>query len=124
MKVDEHKLVALISVLTKATSEGSLVWELGNPPSSLVDGTDDIFPLYFEATYKNQRIALYEKRFQVFNVDEDRLFWTERKVLALLDRTHRSLWEYAEQSTALLNLFTIVRRSTAQIDKIIDQLLS
>jgi hypothetical protein len=111
-------------MLTKLTSEKKLTWEVTSPPSGIVAGTDDVVPLYFETRYKNQRIALFERRYQNYSVDHDQLYWSERVTLAFLDEARRNVWEHAEPSATLLNLFELVRRSVANVDSLIDDLLS
>ena len=123
-EVENRKVLALISMLTKLTSEGKLRWEVTSPPANIVSGTDDVVALYFETKYKNQRIALFERRYQQYSGEHDQLYWTDRITLSFLDEVHRNLWEHAEPSAPLMNLFESVRRSVANVDGLIDDLLS
>jgi len=120
---DDKKVLLLLTLLTKLTSEKKLQWNATPPPSSITDGSDDVVSLHFETTYKNQTISLYERRHQVYT-DEDQFYWTGTIVVAFLDGSRRNLWEYSEPSAAIVNLFELVRRSAAKVDDLIDDLLS
>jgi hypothetical protein len=90
----------------------------------VVAGTDHVVPLYFETSYKNQRIAIFERRYQGYSGEHDHLYWTEQVTLAFLDGAQRNIWEHSEPSASLHNLFELVRRSVANVDSLIDDLLS
>jgi hypothetical protein len=124
VSTEDRKILTLLTMLTKLTSEKKLTWEATTPHPGIVAGTDHVVPLYFETSYKNQRIALFERRYQGYSGEHDHLYWTEQVTLAFLDGARRNIWEYTEPSASLFNLFELVRRSVANVDSLIDDLLS
>lgn len=120
----ESKATQLIVSLTKETSKGMIKWDIKPVPNGLDHGTDDLFPLYFQANYKGQRIGIAQRRRRTFNIDYERFFWEEAIVLVLIDASGRILWEFSEGSSALWNLFELVRQKATNIDGILDDLLN
>lgn len=122
--IPDDKITALIVKLNKLTSLGQLQWYVEDAPRSILRGTDDFVPLYMTALYKRQRFGLYQHRYQSYDVDHDRFYWSERLVLVLLDPERRVLWESPHASSALYDLFETVRKKVSAIDEILDDLLS
>jgi len=118
------KFERLILDLTRATVEGDLDWKIRPPPDILSAGTDDIVPAYYETTLKGQTIGLFQRKYQTFSSGEYAGFWNQRIVLVFLDSTRRVIWEYSESPSALYNLFKVVRESCANVEGILDELLS
>lgn len=123
MSLDE-KVVTLIVKLNRLTSQEKITWQVKDPPRSILRGTDDHIPLFMITQYKGQRFALYQHRYQTFNIDFEQFFWDEKVILAILDIEERVLWEEREQSSALFDLFETARRKVSDIDSVIDDLLS
>lgn len=117
------KATQLITKLIRFTNENKIQWEIKDPPSSIIRGTDDIVPIYFEAKYKDKYVAIYQQRFQGFIPDTESFYWSERIVFAVLDAQDRVLWESAENSPALIDLMDTVREKSAGIDDLLDDLL-
>lgn len=119
----DEKITNLLVKLNKLTSFDHIKWEVTDPPRSIARGTDDYIPLFFTATYKNQRFGLFQQRYQSFDGDRERHYWSERLVLAIIDIEGRVLWETPYQSSALFDLFETARKKVANIDDIINDLL-
>lgn len=117
-------VVRLMSQLTKLTAKGELVWGVAHPPHSMTDGTNDVFPIYFQTEYKGQRIGITQRRYQVYDGDRDRFFWDEQILLLFLDNMDRVVWTNPSHSAALLTLWETVRDRVADIDGILKNLLS
>lgn len=120
----EEKTIALIVKLNRLTSIGEIKWAAADPPASLVLGTDDRIPLFMGTFYKGKMVGLYLKRFQDYDGERDRLYWSERVVLAIFDQAGRCLWETFSQYSALMDLYETVRRKVSSVDEFIDELLS
>jgi hypothetical protein len=119
----ESKIIRLLSELTKLTSKGELKWRVKDPPEALTHGTNDVFPLYCEAEYKNQTIGLAQRRYQQYDGDRDRFYWNEEIALIFVDDRGRVLWEDRSQWAALTTLFETVREKVADVDGILKNLL-
>lgn len=120
----ESKIVDLMSRLTKLTVKDELQWSVSDPPEALTDGTNDVFPIYFQTSYKNQLIGLAQRRYQNYDGDRDRFTWDEMIILVFLDRRGRVVWESSHQTSALFTLFETVREKVADIDGLLGKLLS
>lgn len=120
----EEKITALIIKLNKLTSLGQLDWHVEDAPRSILRGTDDYVPLYMSARYKGQRFGLYQHRYQSYDGEHDKFYWSESVVLVILDPEDRVLWESSQSSSALYDLFDTVRKEVSNIDGILDDLLS
>lgn len=120
----DDKVIALLVKLNKLTALNKLHWEVEDPPRSIARGTDDFIPLFLTSTYKGQRFALFQQRYQSYDGDRDRFYWTERLILAILDQDNRVLWETPHQSSALYDLFDTVRKKVSNIDDVIDSLVN
>lgn len=118
------KATALLVKLNRLTSQGKLTWFLRDPPRLLVRGTDDVIPLFLQADYKGERFAIYQQRYQLFDGDNERHYWSERVVCVLMDSEDRVLYEIADRSSAIYDLFEAARRQVSNIDGILDGLLS
>lgn len=118
------KTTALLVKLNRLTSEGKITWSLRDPPRVLLRGTDDVIPLFLEATYKGERFAIYQQRYQLFDGEHERHYWSERVVCVLLDSEDRILYEIADRSSALYDLLESARRQVSNIDGILDGLLA
>ena len=119
-----EKITSLLVKLNKLTSLGQLQWHVEEAPPSVVRGTDDYIPLFMTTIYKEKKFALYQQRYQLYDGDNNRSYWTDRLVLAILDFDERILWKISEPSSALHDLFETARRKVADVDGIIDALLS
>lgn len=122
--IPDDKITALIVKLNKLTSLEQLKWHVEDAPRSILRGTDDFVPLYMAALYKGQRFGLYQHRYQSYDGDHDRFYWSERVVLVILDYEGRVIWESPHASSALYDLFETVRKKVSNIDGILDDLLS
>lgn len=118
----DEKITNLIVKLNKLTSLDKIEWEVADAPRAILRG-DDHIPLFMTCSYKGQRFGLYEHRYQAYDGEHDHFYWTNRIVLAILDREGRALWETPTQTPALFDLFDTVRKKVSNIDGIIDGLL-
>ncbi|MFN7122366.1 MAG: hypothetical protein ACK4NM_10070 [Hydrogenophaga sp.] len=119
----EEKITALFVKLNKLTSLGQITWRVEDPPRSLSKGTDDYIPVFMSASYKGQTFGLYQQRYQSYDGDRDRFYWSERVAFAILDSEERVLWESVRYSSALADLFETARRKVANVEGILDDLL-
>jgi hypothetical protein len=120
----DEKITTLLVKLNRLTSLEKINWTVEPPPRSIVRGTDDHIPIYMSAFYKGRVFGLFLQRYQSFDGDHERLYWSERVVLAILDHDDNLLWEIANNSSALFDLFETVRRKVAGVDDIIDDLIN
>lgn len=120
----DDKTTALLVKLNRLTSLGKINWTVGPPPRTIVRGTDDHIPIYMAAIYKGREFGLFQQRYQSYDGERDRFYWSERVVLAILDQDENVLWEIANNSSALHDLFETVRRKVAGVDGIIDDLIN
>jgi hypothetical protein len=81
-------------------------------------GTDDVYSLYMETTFKGKRIALYELKYSDF-IDGEQ-FWNSTLVIAMLDDSDRILWQYKGYDPEMRELFSDARRSLTDVDKFLD----
>lgn len=116
------KATKLIARILRSTINGQINWQSKDPPDSLVRGTDDFVPIFFEASYKNKFVALFERRTRHYDGERDAFFWTQEIWFAILDFEDRVLWE-TSQSPALLDLHSAVTAKAAGIDELLDNLL-
>lgn len=119
----EEKVTALIVKLNKLSSLGQIKWEVRDAPRAFLRGTDDYIPLFMSTSYKGQRFGLFENRYQAYDGEHERLYWTNRIVLAILDWEDRALWETNSQTPALFDLFETARKKVSNIDGLLDELL-
>jgi hypothetical protein len=118
------KATALLVTLNRLTSQGKVPWSLREPPRVLLRGTDDVIPLFMQATYKGERFGIYQQRYQQFDGEHERHYWSERVVCVLMDVEDRVLYAIADRSSALYDLFEAARRQVSNIDGILDGLLA
>lgn len=117
------KAIQLATKLIRLTSEGTINWQIKDPPRSILSGTDDVIPLFFEAKYKDKWVAIYEQRYQEFYPENETFYWTKSIIFAVLDSQDRVLWETTQHSPVLKDLLNTVREKTAGIDDLLDDLL-
>jgi hypothetical protein len=96
---------------------------MSKPPLSFTETTDDSIPTYLETEYKEQRIALVDRRYRYYDADTDGHYWTGSISLAILDIQGTILWEHREKSSALFNLFQLAKDKAVGIENILDSLL-
>jgi hypothetical protein len=118
----ESKIQRLIIELTKATVEKQVEWDFDVPPSSLADGNYSISE-YFQAEYKGQWIGLFERKGRAFDADREVYYWVASIILVFVGEGGRILFEYDRESSALNNLYRVVKESASDIDNILDTLL-
>ncbi len=120
----DDKTTALLVKLNKLTSMDKLVWHPATPPAAITRGTDQHILAFMTATYRDTRFGIFQQRYQSYGGDHERFYWSERVVLTILDAQGNVLWELANNSPALFDLFDTVRRKVARVDKILEALLS
>lgn len=119
----ENRWVTFVAKLNRMTQEGSLNWEMMNPPKDLISGTDDKIPMFFGAVLKDRNIAIYVQRYRSYDPDRDQLYWTERIVLAFCGSDWMPIWEFPAIA-GIQELYDSVQRHVANIDSFIDEVLS
>lgn len=106
----------MIVRLIEETSTRRISWEIVDAPQSVTRGTDDVFPLFFKGSFKDNVICLYQAKGKRYLDDRDH-YWNESLVIGILDREERLVWEYEGNDAELHELFTDVRRSVADVDR-------
>jgi hypothetical protein len=119
----DEKITTLFVKLNKLTLLGRMHWSAKPPPRSILRGTDDHVPIYLSTRYKGKVFGLFLQRYQSFDGDRERLYWSEQVVLAILDEDENLLWQHASNSSALYDLFETARRKVAGVEGIIDDLI-
>lgn len=119
---NDSKISRLILQLTKATVHKEVEWQFADAPASLSAGTGDIIVGYLEAKYRDQRLAMFERRYLGYNAETDSPQWEAAYVLAILDKYDRLIWDRSEGPSSLYDLYQVARDS-AGIDRIIGKLL-
>ncbi|NML27449.1 hypothetical protein [Zoogloea dura] len=123
MLESEDKTTALLVKLNRLTSLDKIVWQVTDPPRTLARGTDDVIPFFMYATHKGKHFGLFQQRYQSYDGEHERFYWSEQVVLAILDYDGRVLWETSSYSSALADLFETARRKVANVDGLIEDLL-
>ena len=118
---NDEKLEKLIRLLIRGTTEGHIRWEYGNVPRTRVNGTDEIIEDYFTTTFKEQEIAVFERRYKGFDADNEVTYWTSAECIGFVANGEIT-WETGRQPL-LSNLFRVAKESAADVDGIIDSLL-
>ncbi|MBU3009270.1 hypothetical protein [Cobetia amphilecti] len=119
----DKKFDQLILLLTRKTVEKKLNWVSAEIPLSLRSGTDDYYPIFLKANYKDKVLGIFQRKFKYF-YDEHEFYWSDEVVLCVIDGKGGVVWEYSEKSIALNNLFDLAREKASGIDEILDDLLS
>jgi hypothetical protein len=120
----DDKTTTLLVKLNRLTSLGKINWAVERPPTAIVRGTDDHIPIFMSAFYKGKMFGIFPQRYQSYDGEHERFYWSERLVLAILDEDENIVWEIANNSSALYDLFETVRRKVAGVDDIIDDLIN
>lgn len=124
MNSNENTTTRLVVTLNRLTSQDKIKWIQQSPVSIVLRGTDDAIPIYLATTYKGKHFALFQQRYQNYDGDHDRFYWSDRVVLALLDTFERSIvWETTTPYAALADLFETARHKVADIDGVLKDLL-
>ncbi|OBS99018.1 hypothetical protein A9259_21985 [Vibrio cyclitrophicus] len=122
MSIFGSKEVKLLVEFQKLTSQGMLVWNLIDPPKSLVSATDDYIPNCYATEYEKKKFIVFSRRYQDYSPDFEQLYFSERVEIAMIDFNGRILWEYTERTPALNDLFAIIKRQNSGIDDIFNNL--
>lgn len=120
----DERMTALLVKLNKLTSMDKLVWHPATPPAAITRGTDQHVSAFMTATYRDARFGIFQQRYQSYDGQRERFYWSERVVLTILDAQGNVLWELSNNSPALVDLFDKVRSKVAGVDRILDELLS
>lgn len=113
----------LVEKVTWETVSGKIEWRFSNPPSQITQGTSDVISVYVTCSYKNQRLAVFEKRYKYY-ADIDDWSWSVLNVFAILDFTGRVIFESEKAEVSINNLFNLARDNASGVDEIINSLLS
>lgn len=119
----DSKLEKLIRLLIRETTEGKVKWDAANAPKSRLNGTDDIIEEYFTTEFKEQGIAVFERRYVGIDIDTESSYWTSSSCFAFVADSGDITWE-TEQQSLIGNLLNVARESAADVDGILDSLLS
>ena len=136
--MSEDKFNQAILKIFKLTHLGEIEWGKAIPPKSLAEGTDSVFPLYFEAAYQGRKLALFRERVRR-NVAlsatmraaltlkgegiNEGLQWVESDRLVLLDEDGDLAFSFPH-SRVIKDLLETVRYKTSGVDQFLDELLN
>lgn len=118
----DKQIISVISKLNRLTQEGKIEWERMHPPESLTIGTDDKIIDFFTSHYKDKNIGLYEERYQDYDPDYDRTYWTSVWELAFFSNEWEIDWVFPRKP-GIFELLESVRYQVAGVDTIIDEFL-
>ncbi|WP_035242179.1 hypothetical protein [Desulfobacter vibrioformis] len=119
----KDKIEKLAIALTKETYLGQIKWQEREAPYSLIEGTNNIIPLFLIGMYKGKCIGLYSVRYKYY-YDEMQWSWTEDQGICFIGENDNIIWEYSQHSGAVVNLFEAAREQASGINEIIDELLT
>jgi hypothetical protein len=119
---NEDKLEKLVLALIRATTQGEIKWELTDVPRQRLRGTDDVIDFFLVTIYKGQEIAVFEKKYKAFDIETESMYWTTADCFAFISFGEVK-WE-TDQQPLLSSLLKVARESAANVDGIIDSLLS
>ncbi len=122
MSIFGSKEIKLLVEFQKLTSQGMLKWSLVQPPSGLVNNSNDFIPNCYSTEYESKTFIVYSRRYQEYSPDFDQMYFDERVEIAMIDFAGRILWEYSERTPALHDLYGIVKRQYSGIDDIFNRL--
>lgn len=118
----EKKLEMLIQLLIRQTTEGLVKWKSSTAPKSRLKGSDDVIEEFFETAFKGQGIAVFERRFKDYDPDTDSRYWASAYCFAFVAGGELT-WE-TEEAPLLPTIFKVAKESAADIDGILNSLLS
>ncbi len=118
----DNEMIAIVSKLNRLTQEGKLIWESRDVPKALTIATDDMIVSFYGATYKGRNLGIYDERYESYNSDFDRCFWSTRLVLAFFSKEWRKEWEFP-QTPGVGELFQSVQYQVADIGGTISDFL-
>ncbi len=129
--MSDSKLEQAEFQIFRMTHEGELIWTHRNAPQSWRQGTDDAYPLYFEATFLGRKLALYQKRWKTSAAQrsiaelmgEPVENWIQTAHLALLGDNDEILYEFP-RSGQINDLLDAVRYKEARVDEFLNALLT
>ncbi len=119
----DDKIHNLIIKLNRLTSQEQINWKVDDPPRSIVRGTDDHIPFFAHCEYMGKHFAIYQHRYQSFDINIEKTYWSENIILVILDESDRVLWEERNQAYLLFDLLETVRRKVSNIDGVLNDLL-
>lgn len=129
--MSDNKLEQAVFKVFRMTHEGALTWVHKPVPRLWQEGSNEIYPIYFETTYQNRKLALFERRSRVSGLGKQWATITGRAVddwaqsahLALLGGNHEILFEFPA-SRQIEDLLETVRYKEANVDEFVDALLT
>jgi hypothetical protein len=130
-EMSDKKLDQAVFKIFSLTHEGRLVWEHKSVPRLWQQGTDDVYPVYFETEYQNRKLALFQRRSRMSENDREiaRIVgdpvddWGQSTHLALLGSNDEILFEFP-WSRQVHDLFKAVSYKAANVDEFLDALLN
>lgn len=125
MNPDDDTTTRLVVTLNRLTSQDKIKWTQQRPAPIVLRGTDDTIPSYLATHYKGNRFALFQQRYQNYDGEHDRFYWSDRVVLAILDAFEQAIiWETSTPHAALYDLFETARHKVADIEGVLKDLLA
>jgi len=117
------KALRLIEKVTWQTAQEKLNWKFDSAPTQLTDGTGDKIDVYLSCEFRGQTLAVFEKKYK-FYLDVDDWSWSSKKVFAIIDSAGRIIYESDKPDVKINNLYDLVFNSVANVEGIMNLLLS
>ena len=117
------RMVRFVTQLNRLTQEGEIQWSSRDVPRSLREGTDEMFPVFFAATYRDRNLGICEVRSRGYQPEFDSMYWHSGVVLSFYDHEWTLLMRYEELASGLPALLESVQRQVAGVDEFIDDIL-
>ena len=110
----------LVMKLLEETSRRSISWVVNDVPRPIELGANFVVPIFLEAIFQGQRIAVYEIKYKRY-VDEFDFYWAGAVNISVLDDMGRTLWKYEGDDPELYELLNDARRSLTTVDSFLNQ---
>lgn len=136
--MSEDKFNQAILKIFKLTHLGVIEWVKATVPKSLSQGSDSVFPLYFEAEYQGRKLGLFRERLRRNVVAsatmktvaaytgegiKEGLQWVDSDRLVLLDDDGELAYSFPH-SRVIRDMLETVRYKTSGVDQFLDELLN
>jgi hypothetical protein len=121
---EDERIAKLAQRLRKATQAKEVKWDYASPPDELTTANNDHVFNYLVTQYKNQRIAIFENRSSYYDGERDTYFYSPEIHLAFVSSGGDIRWDTTEQQLFLEQLYEDARKSAADVDNLIDELLT
>lgn len=129
--MSDEKIEQAVFKIFRLTHEDQLNWTGKPAPKLWTQGTNSIFPVYFETAYQGHRLALFQERRKKYpyyhalvdgTVAGESSDWVQSARLALLGDNDEVMFEFPP-SRQITNLFEAVCYKKSHVEQFLDDLL-